>query len=59
MNIDNETWLIKDGVLFKYKGCENEIVIPEDVKIIRSYVFSSCNLKKVTLPSSIEKIYGI
>lgn len=56
MNIDNEIWFIKDGKLFKYKGCENEIVIPEGVKIIADRVFKGKHLKKVSFPSTLEKI---
>ncbi|MHB8131731.1 MAG: leucine-rich repeat protein, partial [Mobilitalea sp.] len=47
---------IEDGVLIKYIGSENEIVIPNGIKIIGSGAFKECTMEKVTIPDSVNII---
>jgi len=60
MNIDNELWCIKDGILCAYKGPKNsveELVIPEGVEEIPSYMDSYLpkNIGHLILPATLKK----
>ena len=56
MNIDNEEWLIKDGVLLEYRGNAKEVVIPNGVVSIGDDVFLNQGIEKVTLPEGLKII---
>ena len=48
---------IKDGILIKYHGRQNNIVIPEGVTEIGSAVFADWSrLLSVSIPSGVKKI---
>lgn len=47
---------IEDGVLKQYIGSENEIVIPNGVKIIGAGAFKEGTMKRVTIPDSVTII---
>ncbi len=49
---------IKDGVLVKYSGDEETVVIPEGVKVIGAQSFDGLNIKKVVMPDTVTKIEG-
>jgi hypothetical protein len=58
--ISEGNFLIKDGVLIKYNGDEDElteVLIPEGVSAIASFAFYGCEfLETVTFPSCLKKI---
>lgn len=56
MNKTKEEFEIKDGVLIKYNGYNEEVVIPNTVKKIGDFVFSNKGLTSVIIPSSVEEI---
>lgn len=56
MNLDNEEWLIVDGVLKEYRGNEVDVKIPYGVTRINKTVFLRKGLRSVSIPSSVEKI---
>ena len=48
---------IKEGVLIKYNGHEENVIVPDGVKIIGARAFRGCDkIKTVTLPSSVTEI---
>ena len=48
---------ISDGVLTKYTGSDNSVVIPKKVKAIADEVFAGCGtLEKVSFSNSVDKI---
>jgi hypothetical protein len=42
--------------LLRYVGKNSEVVIPDGVNVICKYAFQNCDVKKVTIASSVEKI---
>lgn len=59
MNLDNDEWLIKDGILIKYKKFEcnpKSIIIPEGVLEIGGSSFYNRSLENVILPNSLIKV---
>ena len=55
--MSNKDCVIILGVLVKYTGHENDIIIPNGVKSIGEGAFKNCrSLKSITLPDSIESI---
>ena len=54
---ESKDFIIENGVLKKYVGCEKSIVVPEGVVEIAPYVFlGNKNLTGVKLPQSLVKI---
>lgn len=49
---------IKDGVLVKYSGDEETVIIPEGVKVIGNQSFDGFNIKKIVMPDTVTKIEG-
>lgn len=57
MDAMNEDFEIKNGVLKRYRGNENSVVIPGDVKIISSWAFRKCiHIIDVTIPDGVTEI---
>lgn len=53
----NEEFVIENGVLKKYRGYSNNIVIPEGVIKIGTSVFKGCSgLMSITMPNSVTSI---
>lgn len=53
----SEDFVVSEGVLTKYTGLDEEVIIPSEVEVIGSSAFSgNSNLKKVTIPASVTKI---
>lgn len=47
-----------DGKLIKYEGDDENVLIPNDVKIIDEKAFEDCkNIKVITVPNGVEKVY--
>ena len=56
----NKDFVIENGVLKRYRGNENRIVIPGDVKIISSWAFRKCiHITDVTIPDSVTEMQYI
>ena len=54
-----EYYQVKDGILEKYTGREEEITVPEGIHTIGEGAFKGCvSLKKVILPSGLRRIMG-
>ena len=50
-------FIIKNGVLKKYRGNETKVVIPDSVKEIGEDAFRGCeSLKEITIPDSVTEI---
>ena len=50
-------YIVKDGVLISYEGTDTELVVPEGITAIASWVFQhNDNYKSITLPYSLKKI---
>lgn len=54
--MENQDFIISNGILIKYLGTSNEVVIPEGVTEIADEAFKEKGLDKVTFPSSLLKI---
>ena len=53
----NQDFIIKNGVLQKYKGPGGDVTIPEGVTEIRAYAFQFCtDLTSVTIPEGVTEI---
>lgn len=58
MNINNDTWLIENSVLIRYRGSNyDKIVIPSGVKKIQFSAFDRMYIKHLILPNTIEDAY--
>ena len=56
---DKNGFVIINGILIKYCGTENEIVIPDSVTSIGEWAFEGCgNLTSITIPESVTNIEG-
>lgn len=56
-NIDEREFIIKDGVLTKYSGSSDTVVIPEGVREISSSAFMGCrNIVMLVIPDSVTCI---
>ena len=58
---DNESangpFKIKNGILIKYEGEDNDVVIPDGVISIGDFAFSDCaNLESISIPDSVTSI---
>lgn len=57
MKADDDGFVIKDNILYDYKGVRSEVHIPDGVKRIESHAFWSIDfIKAVYIPSSVEAI---
>ena len=53
----NKDFEIENGVLKRYRGNENRVIIPGDVKTISSWAFRKCiHIIDVTIPDSVTEI---
>ena len=53
----DDRFKIRDGVLLEYKGNDETVSIPDNVKVIGDYVFKGNeNIKKVIVPDSVTQI---
>ena len=50
------TWEISGDKLIKYKGNDENVVIPDGIRIIETNAFAKCKLKNLTIPPSVEII---
>ena len=56
-NAQEDFLIVGDGVLLAYKGTEQTVVIPENVKYISAYTFSDNSImEEVFLPEGLLKI---
>ena len=56
-NIDEREFIIRDGVLTKYKGADETVVIPDGVRKISSSAFSGCHsITMLVIPDSVTCI---
>ena len=56
-NDESLNFEIKEGVLYKYKGRKSTVVIPNNVKIIKSNAIDGLkSIKKIIIPDTVEKI---
>ena len=54
---DENGFIIVDHILFRYIGTEEEVTVPDDVRVISSAAFEmNKTLKTITIPESVEKI---
>ena len=58
---DKDGWCIKDGILYAYRGSDEEVTVPAGVTEIYENAFSGdfgygAELKQVTVPGSVKKI---
>ena len=52
-------YVVKNGVLTKYTGVEQEIIVPDGITTIGKSVFASNqSIRRVVLPESVTKIYA-
>ena len=59
LNIDDDEFLVEDGVLKKYRGIANVLEIPEGVTEISSTVFhQNASVREVILPNTLTTIGG-
>lgn len=59
VNAGSSDFIIEGGVLKKYKGNNEEVVIPNTVKIIGAGAFSKCIcMSSVLIPNSVTEISG-
>lgn len=56
LNIDNNEWNIRDGLLLEYRGKSKDIVIPEGVEKIGVLALRGLMLKSVVFPDSLKII---
>lgn len=55
--MENQDFIINDGILKKYNGKDTEVVIPDGVKKIDSIAFARCHhIESVVIPSGVEEI---
>lgn len=53
----NKDFVIENGVLKRYRGNENRVIIPGDVVTISSWAFRKCiHITDVTIPDSVTEI---
>ncbi len=56
---DSEKFVIEDGVLVKYNGHDEDIVVPYGVTKIGTNAFRDCRFaKSITLPEGLESLYS-
>ena len=52
-----EDFIISDGVLLKYEGVEEEVIIPPGVSVIGEKAFKECEFPKtVVVPEGVQTI---
>lgn len=58
LNIDNDIWTIKNGILEEYKDFDSEEVrVPDGVTVIQPYVFAfNGSLKSIYIPKSVQRL---
>ncbi len=52
-NLDNDMFLIEDGVLVEYRGTDTDVVIPDGVTTIGQSVFRETPITSVSIPESV------
>ena len=55
-NVVMSDFIVENGELKNYTGSSEDVVVPEDVKIIGEDVFFRCKMKSIRLPSGLKKI---
>ncbi len=61
IKVENDMYITTDGLLLRYAGKAESLVIPDRVKVIDKYAFASYGLeaiKEIQIPGSVEKIEG-
>lgn len=54
-----EEFVSVGGILLKYNGNEENLIIPDNIRAISAFVFYECNtLKSVKLPDGISEIFA-
>ena len=57
---DNQKFVIEDGVLIKYNGHDEDIVVPIGVVKIDYAAFRDCrSAKSITFPEGLESLYAV
>ena len=52
----NEEFVIENDVLVKYNGTDEEVIIPENVRVIGEEAFQQNALRKVVIPERVQEI---
>lgn len=53
---DIDDFIIEDGVLYEYRGCDSDVVIPSIVTEINIYAFNSSFIKSVIIGDNVKEI---
>ncbi len=56
LNINDQTWIIKNGILYAYLEQDTDIQIPEGVEVINHCSFLQKDIQNVTFPNSLRII---
>jgi len=53
---NQNNFTIDNGILVKYTGDDEEVVIPYGIRIIEDFAFKGCTAKKITIPDTVTTI---
>lgn len=55
-NKDNDGFCIKDGILYAYVGDDDEVTVPNTVKVIKKEAFAFCSASVIVIEEGVETI---